>query len=98
MANNKHRGSSVAEQQTNNLEVRGSSPRLGDFRPAFDGNDSVQCGFRHDGQTEKSRCTHPAAYRSATVARCEVHGGHHDYTEKLIDGAWVAMPQCGGQS
>ena len=52
-----------------------------------------ECDWRADGKTRQSRCLRPSTHRSPTVARCELHGGHLDYTERWTGSAWELYEQ-----
>lgn len=46
------------------------------------------CGYLADGVSAKTRCQNDATHRNAEVARCHLHGGHHDYSEKWDGQQW----------
>lgn len=50
-----------------------------------------QCGYLGDGVTTITRCTQLATHRNSTVARCELHGGHHEYTERWNGEQWISL-------
>lgn len=51
----------------------------------------AQCGYLADGATTRTQCHHLATHRNSTVARCELHGGHHDYTERWDGTQWISL-------
>lgn len=49
----------------------------------------VRCGYLADGRSRYTQCSKAAIYRNAELARCNVHGGHHDYTERWDGTVWI---------